>query len=198
MTKRQVDWANVAAVTGLKNGNTAFTRFSQIKKKLGSIGTMAHGAGSSGKRVPKPRTPGKPRACSGGREDTPTKGATPTKVRKIKTTSKSYKLDTIEEEDEEAVTDYEDRNRQAKGKADTKARYLMAASTDEAEEELSMMEQISCSEFVEDGDEMDSDGIVVQEESAKPVAAGTVPTAYAGSIDEDYDECDDFDDAVYC
>ena len=197
MTKRQVDWANVAAITGLKNGNTASTRFSQIKKKLGFTSTMAHVAGSSGNRVAKPRTPDKPRTSSGGRKDTPTKGATPTRARKIKTTAESYKLDTIEE-GEEALTDYEDGGKQAKGKADAEARNIMAASDDEeAEEDLSMVEQVARGDFAEDGDEMYSDGMVVQEESLKPVAAGIAPKAYARSIDKDYDEYDDFEDAVY-
>ena len=115
--------------------------------------------------------------------------------------SKSWKLDTIEEEEEEATTDDDDGGEKAKDKADAKARDFMAASDDEeAEEEISMVEQVARGDFAEDGDEMDSDGIFVQEESPKPVATDIALKAHARSIfaESIIAEYDDYaEDAIY-
>lgn len=73
------------------------------------------------------------------------------------------------------------------------ARDLMAASDDEdAEEEISMVEQVARGDFA-DGDEMGSDGIVVHGGSPKTVTAGIAPKAqggpvFVGSIIAEYDD----------
>lgn len=79
----------------------------------------------------------------------------------------------------------------------------MAASDNEkAEQELSMVEQVARVDFTEDGDEMDSDGIVFKGDSpkTKTVTAGIAPKAQAESIFAEYiiAEYDDYaKDAIY-
>lgn len=70
---------------------------------------------------------------------------------------------------------------------------LIAAWDDENAEEISMVEQVARGDFTEDGDEMGSDGIVVQEDSPKAIAADIAPKAqaesvFAGSIIAEYDD----------
>ena len=63
-----------------------------------------------------------------------------------------------------------------------------------------MVEQVARGDFAEDGDEMDSDGIVVQEESPELVATDNALKAYAGSIfaGSIIAEYDDYaEDAIY-
>ncbi|KAH8781867.1 hypothetical protein BGZ57DRAFT_1003436 [Hyaloscypha finlandica] len=65
--KPEVDWDAVAQSSGFKNGNTAATRFGQIKKKWGAMSSDADttASGSSPSKSPKAKTPKKAKVGSG-------------------------------------------------------------------------------------------------------------------------------------
>lgn len=76
---KQVDWEKVAAATGLKNGNTAYTRFGQIKKRLGW--NQEGGSGNAGTGTT--TAPTTPKKTGSGTNKTPsrvTKTTTPKKT----------------------------------------------------------------------------------------------------------------------
>ncbi|RDW95336.1 hypothetical protein BP5796_01099 [Coleophoma crateriformis] len=91
-TKPDVDWDLVAQKNGYNNGNTAKTRFGQIKRRLGYTDDyVAPKAGGSGGRKPKAKAEAEGSSSGSGMNKTPTKvKKTPAKPKNGKASKASF------------------------------------------------------------------------------------------------------------